>query len=322
MAGVSPAAVSRYFNGGPLSQEKKKSIAEAIEKTGYRPNLMAQTMRTGRIRQIGVIVPRVFSESVSLILDGVSQELSLRGYLTVIGCSDGDQEREAQYINILQDNRVAGIILMATTLEGPLREALLTCKIPVVVTGQWAEEFPCVYHDDMSAMHDLAQEMIGRGHTRLAYIGVREDDIAAGLLRRMGVQAAMREAGLDADRMPYAVSTFDAACGREKMEELLAQDPQIDGVICATDTIALGAMSALRSRGKRIPEDVALAGLGGGWLNEIPESSLTTVRYEYQECGRLAAKMLLSRIENEEATDSEVKDQIMLKYRLIKGDTT
>ena len=75
LAGVSPAAVSRYLNGGPLSKEKKECIARAIEETGYRPNLMAKTMRTGKVRQVGIIVPRIFSESVNQVMDGITEEL-------------------------------------------------------------------------------------------------------------------------------------------------------------------------------------------------------------------------------------------------------
>ena len=75
LAGVSSAAVSRYLNGGPLSKEKKDRIARAIEETGYRPNLMAKTMRTGKVQQIGIIVPRIFSESANQVIFGLAEEL-------------------------------------------------------------------------------------------------------------------------------------------------------------------------------------------------------------------------------------------------------
>ena len=72
LAGVSPAAVSRYLNGGPLSKDKKERIAQAIEETGYRPNMMAKTMRTGKVRQVGIILPRIFSESANQVMDGIA----------------------------------------------------------------------------------------------------------------------------------------------------------------------------------------------------------------------------------------------------------
>ena len=84
LAGVSPAAVSRYLNGGSISPEKSERVKKAIEETGYRPNPMAQTMRTGRINQVGVIVPRLYSDSVSQITAGASCKLFEHGYMTLL----------------------------------------------------------------------------------------------------------------------------------------------------------------------------------------------------------------------------------------------
>ena len=323
LAGVSPAAVSRYLNGGPLSPQKRKSIADAIQKTGYRPNKVAQTMRTGRVNLIGVIVPRINSESVSQILNGISDELSSRNYLTVIVCSDGLQEKETQYINILQDNRVAGIILMGVAMNDALHEAIAACTIPVVVTGQKFEGLPCVYHDDHGAMSELTKRMIDAGRRKIAYIGVREDDVAAGLMRRLGVRETLESAGLGADNMPYTLSTFDAVGGYAGMRQLLEKAPDIDGVLCATDAIALGAMRALRESGRRIPEDVSITGIGGSWMHLIPQPALTTMHYQYYECGTKAVQMMLSLIEEGDGRSGQNykrrTDHIILDYQFIEG---
>ena len=142
LAGVSAAAVSRYLNGGPLSQEKKEKIAWAIEETGYRPNLMAKTMRTGKVRQVGIIVPRIFSESVNQMMDGIAEELLEKGYLTVLGYSDPRKDRELQYFDMMQSNRVAGIILMGTAFSDYKKSALAGSTVPLVVTGQCIDELP------------------------------------------------------------------------------------------------------------------------------------------------------------------------------------
>ena len=142
LAGVSSAAVSRYLNGGPLSKEKKERISRAIDETGYRPNLMAKTMRTGKVKVVGIIVPRIFSESVNQIMDGIVEELRERDYMTLLGYSDSKKDRELQYLSIMQSNRVAGIILMATTLSEIKRQTLESCSVPLVITGQELEACP------------------------------------------------------------------------------------------------------------------------------------------------------------------------------------
>ena len=90
---------------------------------------MAKTMRTGRVRQIGIIVPRIYSESVNLMMEGITEELLSMDYLTVLGYSDANRDRELQYLDIMQSNRVAGIILMATSLTDIKKSSLENCRI-------------------------------------------------------------------------------------------------------------------------------------------------------------------------------------------------
>ena len=183
LAGVSAAAVSRYLNGGPLSQEKKEKIAWAIEETGYRPNLMAKTMRTGKVRQVGIIVPRIFSESVNQMMDGIAEELLEKGYLTVLGYSDPRKDRELQYFDMMQSNRVAGIILMGTAFSDYKKSALAGSTVPLVVTGQCIDELPCVYHDDFNGVRELTGLLLRKGRRKLVYIGVFEEQKDRGFQR-------------------------------------------------------------------------------------------------------------------------------------------
>ena len=195
LAGVSSAAVSRYINGGSLSDQKREKIRKAIELTGYRPNLMARSMRTGRGGQVGVIVPKIHSDSVSAVMAGISDTLAEAGYMTLLGNAELSDEKEIRYLELMQNNQVAGIILMAGSMT-PEKEALISeMRIPVVITGQNFEGMPCVYHNDYYAAATLAEHMIARGRKKIAYIGVTERDLSAGLARRLGVQLALREAG-------------------------------------------------------------------------------------------------------------------------------
>ena len=325
LAGVSSAAVSRYLNGGPLSKEKKERVAKAIEETGYRPNLMAKTMRTGKMRQVGIIVPRIMSESVHHLMDGIAEELLEAGYLTVLGYSDSSKDRELQYLDIMQSSRVAGIILMATTLSDIKRISLENCTVPLVITGQNYEGFPCVYHDDFGAVRELTSLMIRKGAKSIAYIGVTEADKAAGLARREGCQEALRSAGFDAGSMPRRIADFEAQSGYSAMMELLDEDPELDGVICATDIIAHGAMKALKERGRRIPEDVMIAGVGDNWSDLISTPTLTTARLHQRRCGSEAAKLLLELIGDGEDETGPKKaarhEGIKLGYRIIERES-
>ena len=132
MAGVSSAAVSRYLNGGPL--------------TGYSPDTAAQTLRTGKVRQVGVIVPSISSQSVGQITAGIASELDAKSYLMLLGNTELDAQRELGYLTAMQRNHVAGIILLGSYYTPQLAQALKNCRVPVVVTGQRFQDVACVYN--------------------------------------------------------------------------------------------------------------------------------------------------------------------------------
>ena len=133
MAGVSSAAVSRYLNGGPLSEQKREAIREVVEKTGYRPDAAAQTLRTGRVNQIGVIAPSISSQSVGQITAGIASELDQQNYLILLGNTELDEQRELGYLTAMQRNHVAGIILLGCYYSPQLARAFKACRVPLVL---------------------------------------------------------------------------------------------------------------------------------------------------------------------------------------------
>ena len=291
MAGVSSAAVSRYLNGGPLSEQKRAVIQAVVEKTGYSPDTAAQTLRTGKVRQVGVIV---------------------------LADTELDEQMELEYLTALQRNHVAGIILLGYDSSPQLCKALKDCRVPVVVTGQRFADLPCVYNDDRSAARDLTRKMLEHGRKNIVYIGGSEQDAATGAARRQGVQDALREVGLNADGLPRAYcAAFSMEEGQRCMEELLARCPQLDGVVCVTDTVAFGALQVLRAAGRRIGEDVGLAGIGDNWAGKVVQPGLTTIRFYQKQVGQEAARMLLQSLEHTGPDAAPVR-QTTLGYTLVE----
>ena len=316
LAGVSAAAVSRYINGGPLSEEKQEKIRKVIEETGFRPNQAAQSMRTGKGGQIGVIVPRMYSDSVAQMMEGITQALQEKEYVPILGCTYLQQDRELQYFEKMQNSQIAGIILMGTYLYPLLEDQIRTSRVPVVVTGQNFAGIPSVYHDDFRAVEALTTRLIQGGRRHLSYIGVSEDDVAVGRNRRLGFESAVRKAGLDEGDIYKNLSSFDSAGGAKAMQELLETCPDIDGVICATDMIALGAMDTIIRSGRRVPEEVGIGGVGDSWVDSIVRPALTTAHLYFKECGEAAVEILLQQIENE--IPREPVRKTMLEFSIIE----
>lgn len=318
LAGVSPAAVSRYLNGGPLSEEKRSVIRSVIGQTGYQPDPAAQTLRTRSTDIVGLIVPKLDSESVSRLAAGVFGVLNEAGYACQLGVSGNDPDKELSDLQLFQNRSVAGAILMGTVLTPELERFLLKTPMPVVAAGQRFKGLPCVYHDDYGAALELTRLVLARGRRRLAYISAIEQDAAAGLARRQGVQAGLREAGLD-PALPIEISSFEVEGGRAAMERLLARGVEPDAVLCATDRMAFGAMQALRAAGKRLPEDVSVTGIGDSWAGEHIRPYLTTAHLYYKTCGETAARLLIDRI-NGRDRNAPVQ-QVVLSYTIKQRDS-
>mgnify|MGYP002798770264 CR=1 FL=1 len=150
-AGVSKAAVSRYFNGGYLSEEKRARIEAAAAATGYRPSLQAQMLRTRRTRQVLVILPKLSSESCARMVEGISAILEESGYQLLLVNTANDSSKEIAALNLLQQNTVDGVILIATIFTPEHRTILSSLRLPVVILGQEYPGFCSVSHDDRGA---------------------------------------------------------------------------------------------------------------------------------------------------------------------------
>ena len=316
-AGVSKAAVSRYLNNGYVSSEKREAIRHVIEETGYVPSQQAQTLRTGKSRMVGVIVPRIDSESISRVVAGISRVLEQQGYRLLLANTDNNVKKELEYLEIFRGGNVDGVILIATMLSRAHRQALAALGSPAALIGQRMEGMTCIYHDDRGAAAALTRLLLGSDRRRIGYIGVTPRDKAAGAARRAGWQDAMQQAGQRADPLWMEQSDFSIDGGYAAAGRLLVRAPDLEGIFCATDSIAIGAKKRIEEGGRRIPDDIAIAGIGHSRLSELVRPRLATAHYYYQTSGEEAACDLLEMLEQ----GIDRKKQLMLGYEIHPGES-
>lgn len=314
IAGVSPSAVSRYLNGGSLSQDKRERIQQAMEETGYQPDAIAQMLRTKVTDHVGLIVPKLDSDAVTRVTRGASQTLAEEGFLGLLADTNNNPEKELAYLKLFQNRPVAGIIMMATVMTPQHEEIIKNSPIPIVIVGQQFRHVPCVYHDDFGAAYDLTKLILEKGRRKLGFIGVTERDVAVGINRRRGVEAAMKEFDLDPASLAFSLCDFTTEGGQNSMQLLLDQTEELDGLICATDRIAFGAMETLKQRGIRIPEDISVVGLDDNWAGKYILPHLTTAHFYYKTSGETAAQLLIDMIRNKKSSGPIM--QTMLGYTI------
>lgn len=318
IAGVSVSAVSRYFNNGYLADDKRDRIKAALDKTGYAPSYSARTVRTKVTKLVGVILPKLSSESISRVTEGISEVLEEEGFELLLVNTANDSNREISSLDLFRQNRVDGVILLASVFTDLHRSLLNKMRIPVVILGQQFKGFNCVCHNDFGAAYTMTKLMLDKGAKNPAFIGVNTEDAAAGRDRKLGFEKAVNEAGFAVDPKMCEIAKFNMDSGYEKAKKMFSGRKKPDCLFCATDTIAAGAMLFCRENGIRIPEDLMIGSVGDSRMGRVLYVPLSSVHLHYKTAGREGANMLLSAMKN----GSDVHRIMQLEYDLIEREST
>ena len=302
MAGVSPATVSRYLNQGYVSEEKKERIRIVIEQTGYTPSPSAQMLRTGKNHLIGVIVPRINSEPVAEMVEGITRIMTQSGYQILLANTGNQVEKELEFLKIFRNNNVDGVIFMGTLMSKRHLTLMRSYQKPIVLLAQQEEVVPSVYFDDYQAAYLATEILLKRNCHEIAYIGVTLKDRAVGRDRRIGFTDAMTQYHYTPDESRMVETQFDMEDGYEAAQVLLERGVSFDGIFCATADIAFGVMSCLRQNHIIVPDQVKVSAVGNNSLAKLYDPSLTTVSLSHRTGGSEAAAMLLDLIQEQEST--------------------
>lgn len=297
LAGVAKSTVSRYLNGGSVSQKTKDVLDKIIAETDYVPNTFAQSLKIKKSNLVGTIIPRLNSYATNEILGSVDKALKEKNYQLLITNTDQDVQREVENLYALSRQKVAGIILLATVVTKAHLVAISKIGIPVLLLGQRSDATYSIVHDELDAGYHIGKHAVDLNHKEVLYVGVTEADEAVGRLRKQGVLNGLSLS--DDIHVEEVVADFNYDKAFQFLKEYLKKS-KATYVICATDNIAIAAYKALVTLGKKVPEDVSVSGFGGYSITDIITPSITTVKYAYKEMGKIAVENLLRIIAGED----------------------
>ncbi|WP_342044060.1 LacI family DNA-binding transcriptional regulator [Bacillus sp. OTU530] len=313
ITGVAKSTVSRYLNGGSVSEATKRKIESVIKETGYVPNTFAQSLKAKKTNIIGTIVPRLDSYAASQTLIGIDEKLREYQCQMLISNSSQDLEREIENIYSLARQKVAGIILLATQITPAHLEAFDKVDIPVLLVGQQHDGTYSLIHDDYGAAYNMGKYVLSMGHRKIVFLGVTEQDIAVGVKRKAGFQQAVQEAGNC--EVKYYETGFAINAALETACRIMDEyRPSI--FVCATDNIALGVLKAVYMKGLHVPTDLSITGFGGYEVTEIMHPSLTTAKFYYKEAGQLAARSMMKLVNGE-----SIGKIMVSQYKIIERES-
>lgn len=293
LSGVSRSTVSRVINGGPASERARRQVMAALSQTGYRPNLAARTLASGRSGVVGVVIhlsPSLLFQDpyFGRLLQGIADALAERSLGMMLWL--GNRSREENLDRILSMRILDGAIVTTNELEDPLVDGLLASSLPIVLVGHRRDDVTASYVsiDDVAAADHVVSHILSTGRTRIGHISGTRGTVAAED-RIAGYRQALRRAGLDPEGI-VVDGDFNEPSGARCAATLL--DAGVDAIFAANDATALGALRTIRERGLRVPEDIALAGFDDLEFAAHMDPPLTTVRQGIQTQGIYAGRAL------------------------------
>lgn len=316
---ISPSTVSRALNDSPrVSKLTRQKVQHAAAAMGFRINTLASNLRTQKTRTIGVIMHELRSNFMTSVLSGIEKVTNLAGYDLLIAHSSECYEKEVANVNNLFNRRVDGLIA-SLAFDTPNLDHYLLYKekgIPVVFYDRVDElsDYPKVIINNYQCGFEATKHLIEEGCTRIVLV-------TASLTRNVyaqrhrGYMDALKEAQIPVKKEYVIVKDLSKQSALEAAGIVLKMKPMPDGVFITHDLSAAIFMQALKEKGIRIPEDIALAGFNNDTICILVEPQLSTINYPGHKIGEAAANHLINHLNG--TTSLTDTDTIIIKSELI-----
>mgnify|MGYP002584195302 FL=1 len=313
--GVSIATVSRALrNSHEVGEEMTQKVKKLAKELNYRPNPFAQSLRKEAPRVIGVIVPNLVTHYYAAVLDGIEDYASKLGYSVISSNSHEDHEREAQALDNFLNMHVEGIIacLAQDTTDYSHFEQLHEMGVPLVFFARCCLEdmFSQVVGNGDVAAQEATQHMIETGSRRVAFIG-GPNHLDMVRRRKHGYLEALRENRIPIDRDLVVCDKIDFDVARKATLRLLEGENPPDAILAFNDIITYAAFDAIKSKGLRIPEDVAIIGFTDGDTAAFVTPRLSAIMDQAHVQGTKACQLLMKSINGDEKIYKEVVPMIL-----------
>lgn len=311
-AGVALGTVSRVVNGEQVGQEFKNKVEAAIQRLGYQFNSSGRALRTGRTSTIALIIPNTINPYFALLVHHINIALEKRNHKMMLCFTEYDREREVEYIQMVQQNQVDGII--ALTYNPHLA---IPADIPFVTIDRFfSASVPCISADNFGGGYMAAHKLKELGCANVAFMRIGSTITNEPSKRKDGFISACTELGL-----PYKMMALEDGQPFEQFEDFLLQNTKkgklsFDGLFIGTDSLAWQIIKVLKRMKIRVPEDVQVIGFDGIRMFGDQEPVVSTIVQPAQGIAEACVSTVLSK------HLSKVPSLICLPVQYVRGGTT
>ncbi len=325
-ANVSVSTVSRVLNDtAPVKESTRETVMKIIEKHQFQPNALARSLLKKETGTIAIIVPDITNPFFPEVFWGAETEARDRGYTFFLCDTGGEYSRESEYLSILREKRVDGIIFLGGRINlVNCPDALVTevtdlsKHVPIVlVNGDLPKSgLMRIYTDEVKGASLAAEHLIAMGHRKIAFLGgLNYMNTTQNKLK--AIKKTLRSHGIELPEEWIQFGNFSLEAGRELMGNLLDLEHRPTAVMCVNDFTAIGAIKAAVEHGLRIPDDISITGFDDSPLSTAVIPELTTVTQNTYDLGKLAVQSLHQLING-----GKLKRHIMLEPKVIVRQST
>ena len=311
LAGVGVGTVSRVINGVRVKDSTLKKVNQSIQELGYEPDIYARGMKTNRSNTIALIVPTIWHPFFSEFGFHVEKELKALGYKIFLCNSTGDPAVEDEYIQMIKQNKVDGIIGITYTDI----DKSVSSDIPFVsIDRHFTSKVTIVAADSKQGGEIAFNELNKRGCQHFAFVGTHQDKESETKNRRIYFEKSARRAGKKISILDFEEPILDF---ENQVQKFFIDNPTIDGLFGINDFLAMDVMKELEKLGKRIPEDIQVIGFDGVKLSEEREYLMTTIRQPLETMAKVAVEQIMNAINGE-----PIDYKTIIPVTFIEGSTT
>jgi LacI family transcriptional regulator len=309
-AGVDVSTVSRALGSrtaGMLRSETVERVLRAAEELGYRPNVLARSLRTQRSHTVGMVIPDLTNPFFPPVVRGVEEALDAADYTLIIANTDNVAAREERGLQSLVGRQVDGLLIATSHVGDDLPGADGLGGLPLVLVNRRGSDpsVPSVVPDDAHGIELVVDHLTKLGHRTIGHVA-GPSDTSTGRSRAEAFETTMTAAGLFADDLVERTAVFAIEDGRTACERLLDRRPDTTAVVAANDLLAIGCLRLLRERRIHVPGAMSVVGFNDMPLVDLIDPPLTTVRVPQHEMGREAGRLLLRLIAGEDLAGEPV----------------
>lgn len=330
MCGCGVSTVSRALNNHPdINEETRKKILAVVKKYNFIPNNSARNLKITDSKTIAILIKGIANPFFMKMIKVMENEIRRQKYSLILQHVDFDQDEVDVAIELEKEKKLKGIIFLGGYFNHT-KEKLDVISVPFVIstvnmTEQYSGNYSSIAVDDVKESYKIVDYLIKLGHKKILLISAAPEDESIGKLRKVGYEKALCDNGVQVDEklivpMSCDADSYSMKAGFLSMQEALKNKLDFSAVYAVSDEVAIGACRALLDAGKRVPEDISVAGFDGIDNAKYYSPRITTVRQPFEEMAQETITLLFKFIDGKKNAD--VASQKLFEGELVVGEST